>query len=89
MSFYPITVSKYLICLIFTKELSCYNSIMHYDRTCKKLQRLVGDREVWVTHLQGIAQFTKEVVEKLAIFGTNGSPEMMSEVLTAVASRMG
>jgi len=38
--------------------------------------------------LQGIAQFSKEVVEKLAIFGTNGSPGMMGEVLKAAASRM-
>ena len=43
---------------------------------------------MWLGHLQGIAQFTKEVVEKLAIFGTNGSPEMMGEVLKAAASRM-
>ena len=43
---------------------------------------------MWLGHLQGIAEFTKEVVEKLAIFGTNGSPEMMGEVLKAAASRM-
>ena len=48
----------------------------------------MGDREVWVSHLQGIGHFSKEVVEKLAIFGINGSPEMMSEVLKATASRM-
>ena len=60
----------------------------NYDRTCKKLQRLVGDREVWVAHLQGIARFSKEVVEKLALFGANGSQEMMAEVLKAAASRM-
>ena len=48
----------------------------------------MGDREVWVSHLQGIAHFSKEVVEKLAIFGINGSPEMMSEVLKAAASRI-
>ena len=41
---------------------------------------------MWVAHLQGIALFSKEVVEKLALFGTNGSP-MMGEVLKAAASR--
>ena len=60
----------------------------NHDRTCKKLQNLVGDREVWVAHLQGIAEFSKEVVEKLARFGANGSPEMMGEVLKAAASKM-
>ena len=38
--------------------------------------------------LQGIALFSKEVVEKLAIFRTNGSPGMMGKVLKAAASRM-
>ena len=60
----------------------------NHDRTCKKLQRLVGDREVWVGHLQGIDRFSKEVVEKLALFGANGSPEMMGEVLKAAATRL-
>ena len=41
-----------------------------------------------MAHLQGIAQFSKEVVDKLAIFGTQGSPEMMSEVLKAAANKM-
>ena len=62
--------------------------MFNFGRTSKKLQRLVGDREVWVTHLQGISQFSKEVVEELAIFGIKGSPEMMSEVLKAAGSRM-
>ena len=48
----------------------------------------MGDREVWVAHLQGIAQFSKQVVEKLARFGANGSPEMMGEVLKAAATRL-
>jgi hypothetical protein len=38
--------------------------------------------------LQGITQFSKEVVEKLAIFQTNGRPGMMGKVLKAAASRM-
>ena len=41
-----------------------------------------------MAHLQGIAEFSKEVVEKLARFGANGSPEMMGEVLKAAASKM-
>ena len=41
-----------------------------------------------MAHLQGIARFSKEVVDKLALFGTKGSPEMMGEVLKAEGRRM-
>ena len=45
-------------------------SFMHVDRTCKRLHRLVCDREVWVRLLQGIDNFSKEKVEELARFGS-------------------
>ena len=58
------------------------------DRTSKRLHRLVCDREVWVWLLQGIDNFSKEKVEELARFGSNGSPEMKAEVLKAALSKM-
>ena len=61
---------------------------MHVDRTCKRLHRLVCDREVWVRLLQGIDNFSKEKVEELARFGScNGSMEMKAEVVKAAASK--
>ena len=61
---------------------------MNADRTSKRLHRLVCDRDVWVRLLRGIDNFSKERVEELARFGTNGSPEMKAEVVKAAASRM-
>ena len=59
------------------------------DRTCKRLHRLVCDREVWVRLLEGIDNFSKEKVEELARFGScNGSMEMKAEVVKAAASKM-
>ena len=46
------------------------------------------DREVWVWLLQGIDNFSKEKVEELARFGSNGSPEMRAEVLKAALRNM-
>ena len=43
---------------------------------------------MWGGHLQGIDRFSKEVLEKLALFGANGSPEMMGEVVKAAATRL-
>ena len=61
---------------------------MHADRTSKRLHRLVSDRKVWVLLLRRIDNFSKEKVEELARFGSNGSPEMKAEVVKAAASKM-
>ena len=62
---------------------------MHADRTCKRLHRLVCDREVWVQLLQGIDNFSKEKVEELARFGSSDSTlEMKAEVVKAAAREM-
>ena len=46
------------------------------------------DREVWVCLLQGIDSFSKEKVEELARFGSNGSPEVKAEVVKAAGRKM-
>ena len=61
---------------------------MHANRTSKRLHRLVCDREVWVCLLQGIDSFSKEKVEELARFGSNGSPEVKAEVVKAAGRKM-
>jgi len=64
------------------------DTLLNVGRTSKRLHRLVCDRDVWVRLLRGIDNFSKERVEELARFGTNGSPEMKAEVVKAAASRM-
>ena len=67
---------------------SSSKSLTNADRTSKRLHRLVCDREVWVWLLRGIDNFSKEKVEELARFGSNGSPEMKAEVVKAAANKM-
>lgn len=54
-------------------------------RSCKRLKRLVLDREVWRWLLQGITDFTEEKVDELVGFAVNRGPEVMGEVLRAAA----
>ena len=46
------------------------------------------DRNAWVHLLQGVDDFSKEKVEELVRFGGNRGPEMMAELLGAIACKM-
>ena len=75
------------------------DTLLDCGRASLRLYRLVCDRQVWRSLLKNISDFSKEKVEDLLVFATEGgpdmtpemtkgSPEMLPEILKEAARRI-
>ena len=87
-SAWMLTTAQHCLAGVFLGEKKTEHFIHVHDRTCDRLHRLLCDRNAWVHLLQGVDDFSKEKVEELVSFGGNRGPEMMAELLGAIACKM-
>merc|ERR1712112_549501 len=56
------------------------DTLLDCGRASLRLYRLVCDRKVWRTLLKNISDFSKEKVDDLLVFATEGGPDMTPEM---------